>query len=187
MDPIDGRGCVDMFLARNRQIIGQASVMADQKASIILGLEVLVLTIILKEYLGLQSSPDGVPEISTIFWLLPLGFFTLISIIFALIVLMPSIGGISFSQRRPAEKTPPNLLFFASIAQLDRNEFIEQMEEVLRSDEKIYRAILTDIHQESTVLFHKKFLFLKFAYRSFLGGLLISFIWVIAEQADRFF
>jgi hypothetical protein len=176
---IEGRDTVDAFLTQNRQMINQASTMADQKASIILGLQVFVLTFILSEFAGFGNSGGGDgPEKSFSWWLLPLAVCTFASIVCSLVVLMPATGRwwSRWLRGEPPEAGPPNLLFFASIAQVSEARFLDEMGALLESDGRIYEAILIDIHRESKVLYGKKYRLLRHAFRIFLGGIGLSLL-----------
>jgi len=172
---IEGRDTVDAFLTQNRQMINQASAMADQKASIILGLQVFVLTFILSDFAGFGDHSGGEAEGKSAFswWLLPLAVCTFASIVCSLVVLMPATGRwwSRWLRGEKAAQGAPNLLFFASIAQLSEARFLDEMAPVLESDGRIYEAVLIDIHRESKVLYGKKYRLLRHAFRIFLGGI----------------
>lgn len=52
-----------------------------------------------------------------------------------------------------------------------------------RADESVYRMMLRDLHQNGTVLRRSKYRFLAWAYRIFLGGLVLTLLVYLAEAA----
>ncbi len=181
---ITGRECIDAFLNQNRQMINQASAMADQKASIILGLEVFVITFIFHDFSGADLSGGASGEGKAFsWWLLPLAVCTFASIVCSLVVLMPATGRRWWNRWSSPDPVAPNLLFFASIAKLSEDRFLEGMTEILEQDDRIYQAILIDIHRESRVLHDKKYWLLRYAFRIFLVGIGLSLICFLASVA----
>ena len=53
---------------------------------------------------------------------------------------------------------------------------------MLRTDESIYRTMARDIYQNGTVLAHKKYRLLGWAYRIFLVGLTASLTAFVVES-----
>lgn len=170
-DKLEGRSAIDVFLTRQRQAITQASVMADQKASISLALQLGLLTLIVRQFT--ESSHDSALTLGKVWWLAPLGLSTLVSVVLCLYVLMPSIGPRNWwnAAFRPASRNP---LFFSSIAQFTEEEYLQEMVTILQSDKQIYEATVIDMHRECIVLHYKKYRFLELAYRYFLLGILLT-------------
>ncbi len=167
---VKGRNTVDFMLKTNRQLMHQQSSMADQKSSIILGAQTIVLTILFGQFQGVEIR----------LWLIVLGFFTLISAVASLLALMPSI-----KKKKPTVPRPPNLLFFGSIAWLDEDDYVHRMIEFLNDDSQIYEAIVRDLYQESLVLTHKKYRYLRYSYLFFVSGLIVSFFVATLEWLIR--
>lgn len=146
----------------------QLSQMADQKASILMGATFVVFTIAIG-----QARGGSVP------WaLLVLAGFSFLSAMCAVAAVLPSISGKGGSGR-------PNLLFFGVFTQLDEDEFADKVLAELDDDERIYRTMLRDIHQNGMVLQHKKYRFLRLAYLLFLTGLVITFAVFLVETWGR--
>ena len=57
----------------------------------------------------------------------------------------------------------------------------------LQSDERLFRMMLRDIHQNGSVLQRKKYRFLGYAYRLFLIGLTLTFVAFLAGNAVLLF
>jgi hypothetical protein len=134
----------------------QLSVMADQKASILMGASFVIFTITIGQARG--TTPP-VP-------LLILGAAAFLSAICAVLCVVPAF------RRRKAGSV--NLLFFGSFTQLSEEEFTDEIVAKLRDDDTIYRTMARDIYQNGCVLQHKKYRMLGWAYRIFLTGLVAS-------------
>lgn len=165
---VEARPAVDYMLRTAQQGRMQLNMMADQKASILLGAEVVVLTLLLGR---LDFEKTGA-------WPLVFSAFVLLSAAFALMSVMPKykidLDGIS----------KPNWLFFAFSAQVPQEEFREKMAHIAQSDERIYEAIVDDLHQTGNVLYFKKFKYLNLSYKTLLLGILVTFIYVAINHGS---
>jgi len=143
------------------------SQMADQKASILMGATFVVFTLSVG-----QASKGPVPLA-----LLVLGAAALVSAVFTISALMPTVAP---PKGEVAEGA--NLLFFGVYAKLTEEEFTARIIPLLAADETIYRAMLRDMHQNGQVLARKKYRLLGYAYRSFLVGLVLTVAVFVAER-----
>lgn len=143
------------------------SQMADQKASILMGATFVVFTLSVG-----QASKGAVPLA-----LIVLGAAALVSAVFTIAALMPSIAAPKGEVGDSA-----NLLFFGVYAKLSEEEFADRVMPILTSDEAIYRAMLRDMHQNGLVLARKKYRLLGYPYRSFLVGLVLTVVVFVAER-----
>jgi hypothetical protein len=134
----------------------QLSAMADQKASILMGAAFVIFTIAVG-----HSDGGGAP-----LPLLILGGAAFLSAVCAVLAILPAV--------RYARRAPLNLMFFGSFTQLGEEEYIDRLMAQLGSDDAIYRTMARDIYQNGTVLAHKKYKLLGWAYRIFLVGLTAS-------------
>ena len=134
----------------------QLSAMADQKASILMGATFVIFTIAIGHSDG-RSAP--LP-------LLILGGAAFLSAVCAVLAILPAV--------RYGKRAPLNLMFFGSFTQLDEEEYIERLLERLRTEDSLYRTMARDIYQNGSVLAHKKYRMLGWAYRIFLAGLTAS-------------
>ncbi|MDE2441963.1 MAG: hypothetical protein KGP14_13145, partial [Betaproteobacteria bacterium] len=119
-----------------------------------------------------QASKGPVPHA-----LLVLGAAALVSALFAITALMPSV-----KPPRGEVAEADNVLFFGVYARLTEDEFAARVMPLLTSDEAIYRAMLRDMHQNGLVLARKKYRLLGYAYRSFLLGLVLTVVVFVAER-----
>lgn len=143
------------------------SQMADQKASILMGATFVVFTLSVG-----QASKGPVPLA-----LIVLGAAALISALFTITALMPSVAA-----PKGEVSEADNLLFFGIYAKLSEEEFTARVLPLLTSDEAIWRAMLRDMHQNGLVLARKKYRLLGLAYRSFLVGLVLTVVVFVAER-----
>ncbi len=146
------------------------SQMADQKASILMGATFVVFTIAVG-----QARTGAVP-----LTLLVLAGFAFLSAMCAVAAILPSVAA------KSNRDTQPNLLFFGTFTQLSEDEFADRVLAELGDDERIYRAMLRDIHQNGMVLQNKKYRLLRLAYLLFLAGLVCSFAIFLFESRALF-
>ena len=69
-----------------------------------------------------------------------------------------------------------NPLFFGCFSQLTPEEYCREMEKVLRDDPSVYTALAMDMYGIGNVLYRKKYRYLAYSYRIFLGGLFLTFL-----------
>jgi hypothetical protein len=143
------------------------SQMADQKASILMAATFVVFTITVGQASHGQASAS----------LLILAFFAFLSAMCAIAAVLPAV-------KPPARpEGDANLLFFGVFAQMKEDDFADRMLAELRADERIFRTMLRDIHQNGLVLQRKKYRYLGLAYRIFLLGLTLTFVTFLIEQS----
>ena len=136
----------------------QLSVMADTKASILITISSIVMTIALSR----ASDPQLRPA------LLTLAAACLISLLLAIVAVLPTFAR---SKRQSAER---NILFFGHFAQMSDDEYRDEMEHILSSDALIYETAVRDIHSLGVYLYKKKYRFLRFAYVALLFGFILA-------------
>jgi hypothetical protein len=166
---VKARGSVDYLLRTTQQNHMQLSTMADQKASILMGVQAVLLTMLFKEI------NDG----SAPLWGWILAITTFASVIFSLMAVKPAYRATSAGR--------PNWLFFSSYAKLSFDEYKAKMAEILQSDPAVYETILNDVYQLGKVLYMKKYRFLAWSYRIFLGGFAAAFGVVVVQRVAAFF
>ena len=175
---MEGRSSIDLLLSKNRDMLCRASMMADQKASIILGSEFIILTLIVT---GIWSPLEQPGE--TVYpplWSIAIFASVLISIVFSLVVLVPSLG----QKKSKENKGKGGLLFFASIAEYEHKDYVAKMKEMIADDELIYEEIINDLYFEARVLHHKKYRCLKFSYLTLIIGITTALFFFGLEQLD---
>ncbi|HVE72517.1 MAG TPA: Pycsar system effector family protein [Thermoanaerobaculia bacterium] len=161
---------VDTMLRTAQQHHVQLSAMADTKASLLITISSIVLTIALSR----ADEPILRPA------LLTLAASSLLSLLLAIIAVLPTFAPRAV-QRGEARR---NLLFFGHFGEMSEQEFLKQMEPILHSDTLIYEAMLRDLYGIGAYLYRKKYRFLRFAYVALLAGFLIATaveVWVLAS------
>jgi hypothetical protein len=141
--------------------------MADQKASIMMGATFVVFTISIG-----QASRGPFPLSLAV-----LALFAFASALLAMAAVLPAFR----PRKRPGSQ--PNILFFGVFAQMDEEAFTDQVLHQLGTDERIFRTMLRDIHQNGMVLQRKKYRFLGHAYWTFLIGLCATVLVFLLERA----
>jgi hypothetical protein len=140
----------------------QLSSMADTKASIMITVCSIVLTVGITRF-----------ESPILRWpLVLLTAGTLCSLLFAILAVLPSIG---FPRRRDGgvdvDSPGFNLFFFGHFAQLPRGRFEGLLDELARDDGRLYAMLARDIYGQGVVLAQKKYRLLRWSYLVFLAGL----------------
>lgn len=134
--------------------------MADQKANIMIGVSAVIFSMLLgytqKEGLTLP--------------VLILFVSTFSAAIASIMAVMPAVKA-----TEPVQ-SGVNPLFFGSFSEKSPEEFCEEMEKILSSDDSIYTAMAMDMYYLGGVLYRKKYRFLGYSYRIFLVGLILAFV-----------
>ena len=152
------RPSVDNLLRTAQQHHVQLSVMADTKASILITISSIVMTIAL--------SRSGDPQLRPA--LLTLAAACLISLLLAIIAVVPT-----FAEPR-TRRGSRNILFFGHFASMSEQESLAALERILSSDALIYETAARDIHSLGIYLYRKKYRFLRFAYIALLFGFFLA-------------
>jgi len=143
------------------------SQMADQKASIMMGATFVVFTISIG-----QASRGPFPLSLAV---LALSAFA--SALLAMAAILPAV------RPRSRPRSQPNILFFGVFAQISEDEFADRVLAELGDEERMFRTMLRDIHQNGLVLHRKKYRFLGYAYWTFLTGLCATVVVFLLERS----
>lgn len=151
---------LDQLLRQTRIHHMQLSMIADQKAAMLLTVSSVVLTLS-TQYLGDERYrwPAAL-----------LVGFSLLTVGLAAIAAMPKIGW----GRRRAPAATRNVLFFGYFTQLSYEQFVAGMEDVMRSPGATYEAQLREIYELGQYLQKEKYRYVRLAYLSFMCGLVLS-------------
>ncbi|QJB70755.1 hypothetical protein HF685_08395 [Parasphingorhabdus halotolerans] len=143
----------------------QLSMMADNKANMLIGATFVVFT------LAIGQSRAG--NLSLPLLILAISAFA--AALLAALAVMPATA------RRG--DTPRNMLFFGSFGNMTEEDYIDHLlENEFVSQETVYRTMLRDIYQMGAILQRKKYRFLGWAYRVFLTGLTLTLATFCIEQ-----
>ncbi len=147
----------------------QLSSMADQKASILIGVNSVVFALVVRE-----------PTAMSLPMLVLAGASSLAALL-CMLAVVPMFGG------RNVSHTPlnPNLLFFGVFTNWSEDEFQQRMHDMMADDEAMRRAMIRDMYQLGLILRHKKYRFLGYGYRVFMVGLAASFITFVGHYLLR--
>jgi hypothetical protein len=166
------RTSVDNILRLNYNYQLRLTLMADTKANIMITVSSIVFSI-------------TIANITTelLFYpLLALGISSVISLVFAIIVIMPKID---FPKTKTGEidKTSPfyNPLFFGHFAHISILEYKQEYAKRLQTDAQIINALTGDLYGIGRVIAVNKFKYLRYSYTTFLIGLTLA-ITIIAGQ-----
>ena len=147
------------LLRTTQQIQYQLSQMADQKASMLLGITFVIFT------LALGQSRSGPPTVPVMI----LGAAAFLAAMLSVLAVLPSAGGFA---SKPAAS--PNILFFGVFSKMSEAEFVETLLARTADDQAVYATFARDIYQNGKVLAGKKYRLLGWAYRILLAGLFAS-------------
>ena len=151
---------IDVLLRTIQQHHVQLSVMADTKASILITISSIVLTIALAR----SNEPSLRPA------LLTLAAASLLSLLLAIVAVLPVFAPRAVRLGRERR----NIFFFGHFATMSEEEFFDEIVPVLRSGEAAYEAALHDIYSLGVYLYRKKYRFLRFAYVALLAGFILA-------------
>ncbi len=143
----------------------QLSMMADQKANMIITVCALILTL----SLGLLNT-EGL-RLTVIVMVVTCAA----TMLFAIIATMPKLpprltGQIDLRGRNF------NLLFFGFFSQIDFNTFFREIEVVVNDRNLVYESLAKDLYDLGLVLSNRKYKYIRISYQIFLVGLILSMI-----------
>ena len=141
----------------------QLSLVADQKANIIIGVTMIFLSAIQSQLFSNDFS-------SKIYFLPLIVLSIMISISFftAILVVLPRISNYKFN----SAKEMPNPLFFGHYASLSEEAYVDHMQEILKDNASARTLLVKDVYQIGCVL-KKKYKLLKYSYMFLATGVLV--------------
>ena len=143
----------------------QLSAMADVKASIVLTVSSVLITISAPQMSNQTFRHAGIVLI----------FFCLLTIFLATYAIMPKLPFKTRPSEKPDVSSPLfNLLFFGDFTRLSYDEFESAMEKCLSDHNHAYQAQIRELYTLGMFLATKKYRFLQFSYLTFITGLTIS-------------
>lgn len=140
--------------------------MADTKASILMGASFVVFSMSISDIgAGKASLP-----------LLVLTLFSFIATIFGVLTVRPNKMVVT---KAPIPREKINILFFGSYTNAKREDYIEEMIQVLSSEEETYRRLTADLYDHGKVLRDDKFSWLYWSFTLFLIGMVLTAMAVV--------
>ncbi|MBX3486232.1 Pycsar system effector family protein [Phenylobacterium sp.] len=161
-----------IHLLRTTQTVQyQLSQMADQKASMLLGITFVIFTISIGQARG-AATPLAV---------MVLGGAAFVAAFLTVLAVLPSV------KVPPKPDGPANILFFGSFTQEAEDRYVEMLLEVCGETRTVYEAMARDVYQNGAVLARKKYKLLGYAYRVLLVGLVLSLLAFLAPMILHLF
>ncbi|MGG5506011.1 MULTISPECIES: Pycsar system effector family protein [unclassified Myroides] len=149
----------------------QLSAIADRKANILLSVNAIIISICLSTLIPKLDSPSNAHLIVPTFILI---FFSVATIIFAIMSTRPKVTAGTFSQEELDNHTV-NLLFFGSFHKMPLDQYYKTLRNLIRKEENIYEALTTDLYYLGKVL-NRKYTLLRMTYTIFTIGILTSVV-----------
>ncbi|MBM4198038.1 MAG: hypothetical protein FJ197_13305 [Gammaproteobacteria bacterium] len=148
---------IDQLIRQTRWHHAQLSAMADTKANMMLTASAVVLT------LALPRLADPAFRLAASILIVA----CLITLVLAALAAMPG-------QSAGSNSGGVNLLFFAEFSRMSYDEFERAMETTMNDADRTYEAQVREIYTLGRYLATRKYRYVRLAYMSFVGGLLIS-------------
>ena len=155
--------------------------MADKKASMMIQLNAVIMSVIIT-YFGAKSSSlattGGTSFIRNPILAVPMGILlltALCSVTSAILSAQPDVTSFKWLKRNPAIATNRrvNLLFFGQFTKLSLQHFQEGMRELMRQKDTLYTNMVTDVYYLGEVL-DRKYRLLRVSYSIFMVGLILT-------------
>jgi predicted metal-dependent HD superfamily phosphohydrolase len=162
------RGIETMFRVSFRNHMA-LSVIADNKANIMLSINAIIISILLSTLVPSFDSNPALIIPSTLLLLV-----CIVTIVFATLSTRPKISAGTFT-RDDIKQKKPNLLFFGNFHGMPLNEFEWGMEELMKNRDYLYGSMIKDFYSLGTVL-AKKYKYLRICYTIFMFGMIASIL-----------
>lgn len=147
------------------------SEIADSKANILLSVNAIIISIALSTLIPKLDSPSNAHLIKPTFVLI---FFSVLSIIFAILSTKPKVTSGQFT-RKDIEDKKVNLLFFGNFFKMPYEEFEWAMKEMINDKNYLRNSMTKDLYYLGLVL-ERKYRLLRITYNIFMVGIIISVI-----------
>ena len=170
-----GRGVDTVYRVTLRNHINLSSI-ADGKANMIISINTLVLSILITAgSASFSLSPTDFKEnIRFILPVLMLMITALAAITFAVFSAIPKVSGQEFTEE-DVQQHKVSLLYFGNFLSLPKDKFVRYLRDLKADQEVLYDDLSRDLYNLGLVL-KKKYRLLTYAYRTFVGGLVLSFL-----------
>jgi len=141
----------------------QLSELADQKANMIITVCSIIISLVIPRVFDEQLRHA----------VMALALTCLLSILFAVYSSLPKYAG----KREGAMKTKNpnfNVIFFGDFTHLEYPDFEAELEKVINDHDLVYESLAKDLYALGRVLHDKKYRFVRYAYLTFMFGLIVS-------------
>ncbi|MGI4887336.1 MAG: Pycsar system effector family protein [Janthinobacterium lividum] len=151
--------------------------MADKKASMMISLNAVLLSVIIT-YLGARSSVLGPSFTRNPMLAVPMGILLLTSlgsVVTAILSAQPDVTSFKWLKKSPeiATNRRVNLLFFGNFTKLSLDNFQAGMRDLMREKDMLYTNMVTDVYYLGEVL-ARKYGLLRKSYSIFMVGLILT-------------
>lgn len=151
--------------------------MADKKASMMISLNAVLLSVIIT-YLGARSSVLGPSFARNPMLAVPMGILLLTSlgsVVTAILSAQPDVTSFKWLKKSPeiATNRRVNLLFFGNFTKLSLDNFQAGMRDLMREKDMLYTNMVTDVYYLGEVL-ARKYGLLRKSYSIFMVGLILT-------------
>lgn len=167
----EGRGIETLYRSVYSYHINLTSI-ADNKAHIMININTIIISIIITLFgtgFTFSGKDGGFESVRFVFPMALLLLTSLAAVVFAIISARPNVT--SKEKFDPANKHS-SLLYFGNFAQMELQDFVEQIKLLKKENEGLYDNMSVDIYYLGAVLV-KKYKLLKWSYNIFMTGLVI--------------
>ncbi|MGD1848392.1 MAG: Pycsar system effector family protein [Salibacteraceae bacterium] len=164
-------GSIDYMLRTAQQHHAQLSMMADNKANIMVATNTVLITLVMSRF-------DFSEPIWALVSLLITSFFALVA---AIVAVYP------FNQRgmaKPKAIKTENPLFFGTFSRYQYDDFAEKMADMMQQDDSIYEALVNDLYQLGVYVKETKYKYIRISYQIFFLGLFVSLVLFLIQLSD---
>ncbi len=167
-----GRGKETLFRVTFRNQINHIQI-ADNKANMIITINSLIISLLigLSGY-GTIVAGELFNKLNIIIPVTLIILTCLLSVVFAIQAARPKIIKTKKGQTINL-KTKSSLVFFGTISSKTLNDYITEMDDLIKSKESIYHTMVLDIYNQGKVL-NRKYKLLSIAYQIFMYGFVFS-------------
>lgn len=165
-EPRPSRGIETMFRSIYRNHIGLSAI-ADRKANMMISINTIIISVIMS-FIGSGYTFARARYMADMRFTIPLILLlltSLVSVIFAILSARPNL--------REKEDSKESMLFFGTFARMEVDDFVSDMNRLMKAPQNLYNSMSVDIYNLGAVL-KKKYMLLRVSYASFLVGLIIT-------------
>ncbi|MBT8374810.1 MAG: hypothetical protein KJN80_07860 [Deltaproteobacteria bacterium] len=156
---------LDHMIRQTRAHHVQLSAMADMKANMMLTVAALLIPLSIRFLDDPRLQPAALTMIG----------FCILTVLLSAYAAMPKLMVIKDRSKTIDPEDPSfNLLFFGSFTAMDYDDFELAMEKVMNDHGEVYEKQIKEIYLMAQYLAREKYRFIRFAYISFITGMVIS-------------
>lgn len=147
------------------------SEIADSKANILLSVNAIIISVSLSTLIPKLDSASNAHLVVPTFIMV---FFSVVSIIFAILSTRPKVTSGTFT-RKDIEDKKVNLLFFGNFYKMPLVEYEWAVNEMMKDKDYLYGSMIKDLYYLGLVL-NRKYKLLRTTYTIFMIGIIVSVI-----------